>query len=88
MKYANVKLTFVANSNAAIHISFDPRSGSWSYIGNEVSLINANEATMNLGWIGTSDMITELGVSFCMNSAIHLASCMSTSLLFAVARSR
>ena len=59
VKYVNVKFTFVANGIAAIHISFDARSGSWSYVGNEVSLINANKATMNLGWIGTSDTITE-----------------------------
>ena len=59
VKYVNVKFTFVANGIAAIRISFDARSGSWSYVGNEVSLINANEATMNLGWIGTSDTITE-----------------------------
>lgn len=57
--YVNINLTFVANGNAAIRISFDPRSGSWSYVGNEVSLISANEATMNLGWIGTSDTTTE-----------------------------
>jgi len=48
VKYVNVRLTFVANGNATIRISFDPRSGSWSYVGNEVVLTNAIETTMNL----------------------------------------
>ena len=53
-KYANVKFTFVATGKATIRITFDPASGSWSYVGNEVALIKSNEATMNLGWIGSS----------------------------------
>ena len=53
-KYANVKFTFVATGKATIRITFDPASGSWSYVGNEVALIKPNEATMNLGWIGSS----------------------------------
>ena len=53
-KYANVKFTLVATGKATIRITFDPASGSWSYVGNEVALIKPNEATMNLGWIGSS----------------------------------
>jgi hypothetical protein len=53
-KYANVKFTFVATGKATIRITFDTTSGSWSYVGNEVALIKPNEATMNLGWIGSS----------------------------------
>ena len=53
-KYANVKFTFVATGKATIRITFDTTSGSWSYVGNEVGLIKPNEATMNLGWIGSS----------------------------------
>ena len=60
MEYVNVRLTFVAKGNAAIRISFYPRSGSWPYVGNEVDLINANETTMNMGWIdGAYVTITE-----------------------------
>ena len=33
VKYVNVRLTFVANGSAAIRINFDPRSGSWYYVG-------------------------------------------------------
>jgi hypothetical protein len=51
-KYANVNLTFVPTGNATIRIIFDPNLGSWSYVGNEIDLINANDPTMNLGWIG------------------------------------
>jgi hypothetical protein len=51
-KYANVNLTFVPTGNATIRITFDPKSGSWSYVGKEIDLIDANHPTMNLGWIG------------------------------------
>ena len=64
-KYANIKFTFVATGEATIRITFDPTSGSWSYVGNEVALIKPNEATMNLGWIGSSSTditATEKGV--------------------------
>ncbi|KIJ93632.1 hypothetical protein K443DRAFT_12726 [Laccaria amethystina LaAM-08-1] len=48
VKYVHVKLT--------IRINFHPRSGSWSYVGNEVGLINANKITMDPG---TFDTIAE-----------------------------
>jgi hypothetical protein len=36
--------------NAHIRISFDPRLGSWSYVGKDVLSINKAKPTMNIGW--------------------------------------
>ena len=72
VEQVNVKLTLVATLRIA-------------YVGNEVDLINANETTMNLGWIGgTSEMITESKKGVILH--VHLASCTTTKPLCVVAR--
>ncbi|KIM38832.1 hypothetical protein M413DRAFT_29778 [Hebeloma cylindrosporum] len=59
-KYANVLFSFQQNGTPQIRIAFDPKEGSWSYVGNENTLIDANKATMNLGWLdGNSDAISD-----------------------------
>jgi len=55
-RHANIKLEFVADAEAEIRISFQ-EPGSWSYIGTDALSIDANECTMNLGWLrpGSAD---------------------------------
>jgi hypothetical protein len=49
----NFRLVFDRSATAPAHIriSFDPRTGSWSYIGNSSRQLSANVATMNYGWL-------------------------------------
>ncbi|KIM38820.1 hypothetical protein M413DRAFT_75568 [Hebeloma cylindrosporum] len=59
-KYANISFSFQQDGTPQIRIAFDPKQGSWSYVGNENTLIDANKATMNLGWLdGSSDAISD-----------------------------
>ena len=54
MKYANIRITFVATSDAQIRIAFMPGQGSWSAIGSDcldTSSFPVSEATMNFGWL-------------------------------------
>lgn len=53
LKYVNLTFDFVDGQNGDIRISTEP-GGSWSYIGTDATLIPANKATMNYGWL-TSD---------------------------------
>lgn len=50
LQHVNLKFDFVDGSNGDIRISTEP-GGSWSYIGTDATLIPANEATMNYGWL-------------------------------------
>jgi hypothetical protein len=51
-QYANIKLEFVDDPNAEIRIAFNPRAGSWSYMGNDCLLpVLRGKPTMNLGWL-------------------------------------
>lgn len=56
-KHANIKFVFDNDPNAEIRISFDPSSGSWSYLGTDCLSIPRNQPTMNYGWLepNTSD---------------------------------
>jgi hypothetical protein len=49
-RHANLELEFVENGESEIRISFD-RSGSWSYLGTVALVIDADEPTMNYGWL-------------------------------------
>ena len=49
-QYANVKFSFV-NTSGQIRISFNPRKGSYSFIGVDAKNRLPSEETMNLGWI-------------------------------------
>lgn len=50
-KHANVKLDFVGDSaEAEVRIAFT-NSGSWSYLGTDALVIDADRPTMNYGWL-------------------------------------
>lgn len=51
-KYANVEFVDATNdSQATIRVDFEKGQGSWSMAGTEAKLVEAGEATMNLGWL-------------------------------------
>ena len=56
-QYANITFERVSDAaaDAAVRITFDPQSGSWSYVGTVVKTIVNPRITMNLGWIDDSD---------------------------------
>ncbi|MFI5128941.1 MAG: M12 family metallopeptidase [Chitinophagales bacterium] len=58
-RFANVKFDFISQGLGEIRISFD-KKGSYSYIGTEARNRNANEETMNLGWIENSKTDAQL----------------------------
>lgn len=51
--YANITFqrSTPYNFSATLRITFDPRGGSWSYVGNN-AVTCVNDPTINLGWIG------------------------------------
>jgi len=57
-QFANLELEFVESGPAEIRISFKA-SGSWSYLGTDALVINANQPTMNYGWLTPSTSDTE-----------------------------
>ncbi len=59
-KVANIHFEFVSSEPSDIRISFDPSSGSWSYVGRSSSYIAANRATMNFGWFTDRTSDTEI----------------------------
>src|SRR5689334_20035177 len=57
-KYANIKFEYSSDcANATIRITFDERSGSWSYVGRNNTEVESWEATMNLARIGSQESI-------------------------------
>lgn len=54
-------------SQAQIRISFDPKEGSWSYIGTECRTIESHQATMNFGW----DLRTDYGHTTALHEIGH-----------------
>lgn len=59
-KYANVSFRLVNNPNQAlIRIAFNPRDGSWSYVGKYIEQIPRRDPTMNLGWVDKRSAINE-----------------------------
>ena len=59
-KYANISFSFQQTGTPQIRITFDPNGGSWSFVGNENTSIDATKATMNLGWLdGNSNTISD-----------------------------
>ena len=66
-KYANIKFQNVAYDStkpADLRITFDPSSGSWCYVAEELKNVPANQPTTNLGWIDPSSITTsdDIGV--------------------------
>ncbi|KAJ7438411.1 hypothetical protein B0H11DRAFT_2105041 [Mycena galericulata] len=57
LPYANVNFVF-AEKDGKLRISFDPDTGSWSYLARDCELIAANQATVNFGWVADTTDIT------------------------------
>ena len=49
--YANIIFHKTDDQNATLRITFDKTTGSWSYVGKQVTSVAAGSPTMNLGWI-------------------------------------
>jgi hypothetical protein len=50
--YCSIKLLLTSNKKEAdLRISFDEKTGSWSYIGTDAKDVPKNEATINFGWL-------------------------------------
>jgi hypothetical protein len=56
-EHADLTFKLVTSGGGDIRVSFDPGSGSWSYIGTEAKLIGERKPTMNYGWLtdGTAE---------------------------------
>lgn len=52
-KYINLNVSYVTTGSADIRVSFVSGSGSWSYCGTEAKSVPQNQATLNLGWLGS-----------------------------------
>jgi len=51
-QFANIQFQFGAGPDAEIRVAFNPKVGSWSYMGTDCSLPQlAGKPTMNLGWL-------------------------------------
>ncbi len=51
-QYANLKFQFIKDADAEIRISFDPKTGSWSYMGVEsTGFWLRGKPSMNYGWL-------------------------------------
>ncbi|KAF9459398.1 hypothetical protein BDZ94DRAFT_1019866 [Collybia nuda] len=59
--YANITFKQMAenDANATIRITFDPKKGSWSYVGNLAKTCVGPAPTMNFGWIDDDDSISK-----------------------------
>ncbi|KAK7685783.1 hypothetical protein QCA50_011129 [Cerrena zonata] len=57
--YTNIRFRKI-KSDGMIRISFDPSSGSWSYVGRQCEKVDGNDATMNLGSINPTTMAPSL----------------------------
>ena len=54
-EHANLRLDVLpmrSKSAADLRIAFGAEDGSWSYLGTDASAISADQATMNLAWVG------------------------------------
>ncbi|MBK8050401.1 MAG: hypothetical protein IPK16_26845 [Anaerolineales bacterium] len=50
-QFANVTFAFGTDPESDIRIDFNPRMGSWSYVGIDCARIPVGQPTMNLGWL-------------------------------------
>jgi len=61
-QHVHLQLQWVDDPGALIRINFDNSGASWSYIGNDATLIPAAYPTMNFGWeIDRGTVLHELG---------------------------
>jgi hypothetical protein len=59
-RYANLTFDFTDDPEAEIRVTFDPRAGSWSYLGTDSTLPGLRgRASMNLGWLTPHTGLTE-----------------------------
>jgi hypothetical protein len=58
--YANISFEESADKDAEVRVSFDARSGSWSYLGTDCLAINESKATMNFDRLGEETPIDAL----------------------------
>ncbi|KAK6362668.1 hypothetical protein TWF730_000123 [Orbilia blumenaviensis] len=49
-EYANIYFKFVDSGYANIRVTFNPKGGSWSYVGTDAEVKSQDEPTMNFGW--------------------------------------
>jgi len=62
MRYIGVKLVQISaqgDFRPMIRISFNPASGSWSYVGSDAIRVPSDNATMNFNWIDKGSAMTE-----------------------------
>jgi hypothetical protein len=57
-KYANLTFQEVPD-NSDVRITFDARDGSWSLVGSDCAKARVDEATMNLGWIESTNRTSD-----------------------------
>lgn len=58
--YANVDLKEVKDaSDADVRVRFDPQDGSWSYVGLDVTKVDAQAPTMNLAWVQKTGALSQ-----------------------------
>ncbi|KAJ6541052.1 hypothetical protein DFH09DRAFT_1089612 [Mycena vulgaris] len=55
--YANI--TFQRSNAGTLRIAFDPKLGSWSYVGKVNLGISTGQVTMNLGWVEDNTTVSE-----------------------------
>ncbi|KAJ7493835.1 hypothetical protein FB451DRAFT_1122358 [Mycena latifolia] len=55
--YANI--TFQRVASGTLRIAFDPKSGSWSYVGTVNLTVSSAQVTMNLGWVEDSTTVSQ-----------------------------
>ncbi|KAJ6575756.1 hypothetical protein DFH09DRAFT_1361850 [Mycena vulgaris] len=55
--YANI--TFQRSNAGTLRIAFDPKIGSWSYVGKVNLGISTGQVTMNLGWVEDNTTVSE-----------------------------
>ncbi len=53
-QYANIKFNFMNSGTGDIRVSFDPKKGSYSFIGLDAKNRLTTQETMNLGWINNT----------------------------------
>lgn len=60
LNFANLNFAFVDDGQAEIRVAFIEGDGSWSYVGTDCRAIDADEPTMNFGWIDDSSSDEEV----------------------------
>lgn len=68
--HINLTLIFDADPRIAeVRVSFNPKNGSWSYLGKDALNVEYPEPTMNLGWMDKGNILHEFG--HCIGPWVH-----------------